>query len=144
VIALVDTCEQEVFPSSRSIAIIWGLRKKVFLSHSTKDKQFVQSLADELKREQIESWLCEIVLNWAKISLRKIEVHDVAAPLRGATIGRPEEQRRLLNAMAACALEGFWFPLTVEIAGLTESEGRAARKVPVGGDPGCDAFIRDE
>ena len=33
---------------------------KVFLSHSTKDKQFVQSLADELKREQIESWLCEV------------------------------------------------------------------------------------
>src|ERR1700737_884574 len=29
--------------------------------------------------------------------------------------------------MAVCALEGFFFPLTVEIAGLTEAEGRAAR-----------------
>src|SRR6516162_2228492 len=33
---------------------------KVFLSHSTKDKQFVQSLADELKAEKIEPWLCEV------------------------------------------------------------------------------------
>jgi hypothetical protein len=33
----------------------------------------------------------------------------------------------MLNAMAVCALEGFWFPLTVEIASLTEAEGRAAR-----------------
>jgi hypothetical protein len=37
-----------------------GYRMKVFLSRSTKDKQFVQSLADELKREQIEPWLCEV------------------------------------------------------------------------------------
>jgi tetratricopeptide (TPR) repeat protein len=55
------------------------------------------------------------------------EVHDVAALLRRAITARPEEQRRLLNAMAVCALEGFWFPLTVKIAGLTEAEGRAAR-----------------
>jgi hypothetical protein len=55
------------------------------------------------------------------------EVHDVAALLRRAITSRPEEQRRLLNAMAVCALEGFWFSLTVEIAGLTEAEGRDAR-----------------
>jgi hypothetical protein len=55
------------------------------------------------------------------------EVHDVAALLRRAITARPKEQLRLLNAMAVCALEGFWFPLTVEIAGLTEAEGRAAR-----------------
>jgi tetratricopeptide (TPR) repeat protein len=55
------------------------------------------------------------------------EVHDVGALLRRAITARPEEQRRLLNAMAVCALEGFWFPLTVEIAGLTEAEGRGAR-----------------
>jgi hypothetical protein len=29
--------------------------------------------------------------------------------------------------MAVCALEGFWLPLTVEIAGLTEAEWRDAR-----------------
>jgi hypothetical protein len=55
------------------------------------------------------------------------EVHDVAALLRRAITARPEEQRRLLNAMAVCALDGFWFPLAVEIAGLTETEGRDAR-----------------
>jgi TIR domain/NB-ARC domain len=55
------------------------------------------------------------------------EVHDVAALLRRAIIARPERERRLLNAMAICALEGFWLPLTVEIAGLTEAEGRDAR-----------------
>jgi hypothetical protein len=55
------------------------------------------------------------------------EVHDVAALLRRAITARPDEQRRLLNAMAVCALEGFWLPLTVEIAGLTETEGRDAR-----------------
>jgi TIR domain len=31
---------------------------KVFLSHSTKDKQFVQTLAAELEAEKIEPWLC--------------------------------------------------------------------------------------
>ena len=55
------------------------------------------------------------------------EVHDVAALLQRAIAARPDQQRRLLNAMAVCALEGFWFPLTVEIAGLTEAEGRDAR-----------------
>jgi len=60
------------------------------------------------------------------------EVHDVAALLRRAITARPEQQRRLLNAMAVCALEGFFFPLTVEIAGLTEAEGRDARNRLVG------------
>jgi tetratricopeptide (TPR) repeat protein len=55
------------------------------------------------------------------------EVHDVGALLRCAITARPEEQRRLLNAMAVCAIEGFWLALTVEIAGLTEAEGRDAR-----------------
>jgi hypothetical protein len=33
---------------------------KVFLSHSTKDKQFVQALAAELEAEKIKPWLCEV------------------------------------------------------------------------------------
>jgi hypothetical protein len=33
---------------------------KVLLSHSTKDKQFVESLTTELKAEKIEPWLCEV------------------------------------------------------------------------------------
>jgi hypothetical protein len=55
------------------------------------------------------------------------EVHDVAAQLRRAITARPEQQRRLLDAMAVCAIEGFWLPLAVEITGLTEAEGRDAR-----------------
>jgi len=55
------------------------------------------------------------------------EVQDVSTLLRRAIVARPEQQRRLLNAMAVCALEGFWFTLTPEIAGLTEAEGRDAR-----------------
>jgi hypothetical protein len=64
-------------------------------------------------------------------SLRN-EVHDVATLLRCAIAARPEEQRRLLNAMGVCVLEGFCLPLTVEIAGLTEAEGRDARNNLVG------------
>jgi len=55
------------------------------------------------------------------------EVHDVADLLRRAITARPEEQRRLLEAMAVCAPEGFWLPLAVQIAGLNEAEGREAR-----------------
>jgi hypothetical protein len=64
---------------------------------------------------------------WLRLERLRNEVHNVAALLRRAITARPEEQRRLLNAMAVCALEGFFFPLTVDIAGLTESEGRDAR-----------------
>jgi tetratricopeptide (TPR) repeat protein len=55
------------------------------------------------------------------------EVHDVAALLRRAITARPEWERRLLYAMAICSPEGFWFPLTLQIAGLSESDGRDAR-----------------
>ena len=55
------------------------------------------------------------------------EVHDVADLLRRAIAARPEVERRLLNAMAVCAIDGFWLSLTVEVAGLTEAEGRDAR-----------------
>jgi TIR domain len=33
---------------------------KVFLSHSTKDHQFVQTFAADLKAEKIEPWICEV------------------------------------------------------------------------------------
>jgi hypothetical protein len=46
---------------------------KVFLSHSTKDKQFVRSLADELQREQIEPWLCEVDIELGANFVAKIE-----------------------------------------------------------------------
>jgi hypothetical protein len=52
--------------------------------------------------------------------------------LRRAIDARPEDQRRLLNAMAVCAIDGFWLALTVEIAGLTEMEGDDARDKLVG------------
>ena len=44
---------------------------KVFLSHSTKDKQFVESLATELEAERIEPWLCEIDIDFGQNFVRK-------------------------------------------------------------------------
>jgi hypothetical protein len=35
-------------------------RMKVSLSHSTKDKQFVQALAAELEAENIQSWIWDV------------------------------------------------------------------------------------
>jgi hypothetical protein len=74
-------------------------------------------------------------------SLRN-EVNDVAALLRRAIAARPEQQRRLLNAMAVCTIEGFWLPLTVDIAGLTEAEGRDARNRLVDASLFADAGSR--
>src|ERR1700687_4806075 len=46
---------------------------KVFLSHSTKDKQFVQALAAELEAEKIEPWLCEIDIELGDNFVAEIE-----------------------------------------------------------------------
>jgi hypothetical protein len=46
---------------------------KVFLSHSTKDKQFVQALAAELETEKIEPWLCEVDIEFGENFVAKIE-----------------------------------------------------------------------
>ena len=46
---------------------------KVFLSHSTKDKQFVEALAAELKAEKIEPWLCEVDIEFGHNFVAKIE-----------------------------------------------------------------------
>jgi TIR domain len=46
---------------------------KVFLSHSTKDKQFVQVLAAELKRERMELWLREIDIDFGQNFVAEIE-----------------------------------------------------------------------
>ena len=48
-------------------------RMKVFLSHSTKDKQFVQTLAAELEAEKIEPWLCEIDIELGDNFVAEIE-----------------------------------------------------------------------
>src|SRR5262245_13375118 len=46
---------------------------KIFLSHSTKDKQFVQTLAHELEAEGIEPWLCEVDIERGDNFVAKIE-----------------------------------------------------------------------
>ena len=46
---------------------------KVFLSHSTKDKQFVQTFAAELKAEKIEPWICEVDVEFGGNFVAKIE-----------------------------------------------------------------------
>jgi TIR domain len=50
-----------------------GHRMKIFLSHSTKDKQFVQTLAHELEAEGIEPWLCEVDVELGDNFVAKIE-----------------------------------------------------------------------
>jgi tetratricopeptide (TPR) repeat protein len=46
---------------------------KVFLSHSTKDQQFVQTFAAELKAEKIEPWICEVDVEFGGNFVAKIE-----------------------------------------------------------------------
>jgi TIR domain len=46
---------------------------KVFLSHSTKDKQFVQALSAELEAEKIEPWLCQVDIELGANFVAKIE-----------------------------------------------------------------------
>ena len=46
---------------------------KVFLSHSTKDKQFVQTLAAELEAEKIEPWLSEVDIELGDNFVAEIE-----------------------------------------------------------------------
>jgi hypothetical protein len=46
---------------------------KVFLSHSTKDKQFVQTFAVELTAEKIEPWICEVDVEFGGNFVAKIE-----------------------------------------------------------------------
>ena len=46
---------------------------KVFLSHSTKDKQFVQALAAELEAEKIEPWICEVDVEFGDNFVAEIE-----------------------------------------------------------------------
>src|SRR5260370_3464139 len=46
---------------------------KVFLSHSTKDKQFVQTLAAELEAEKMERWLWEVDIELGDNFVAKID-----------------------------------------------------------------------
>jgi TIR domain len=46
---------------------------KLFLSHSTKDKIFVEELAAELRASAIEPWLCEIDIEYGENFVAKIE-----------------------------------------------------------------------
>jgi len=46
---------------------------KVFLSHSTKDKEFVQTLAQQLQSVRIEPWLCEVDVLFGDDFVEKIE-----------------------------------------------------------------------
>jgi hypothetical protein len=46
---------------------------KVFLSHSTKDKEFVQALVAELEAENIQSWICEVDVEFGGNFVAKME-----------------------------------------------------------------------
>jgi tetratricopeptide (TPR) repeat protein len=59
------------------------------------------------------------------------EVQDVPGLLERAIEAQGPLEQRLLEASAVCAAEGFWLPLAIKIAGLSEAEGAAARDVLV-------------
>jgi hypothetical protein len=46
---------------------------KLFLSHSTKDKEFVEKLAAELRVNGIEPWLCEVDIELGDNFVAQIE-----------------------------------------------------------------------
>ena len=66
---------------------------KVFLSHSTKDKQFVKTLAAELEAEKIEPWLCEVDIELGQNFVAKIEEGLRDADLKSFS-GRPRPRVR--------------------------------------------------
>ncbi len=51
---------------------------------------------------------------------------DVNALFRTAIESRSEAEQKLLSAGAICVQEGFWLPLAVEVAGLSEDEAEDA------------------
>jgi hypothetical protein len=59
--------------------------------------------------------------------LRIDDIRDVPGLLRKAIAAQSEDERRLLTAAATCVPEGFWLPFAVQVAGLGEEAGRAAR-----------------
>src|ERR1039457_4796117 len=46
---------------------------KLFLSHSTKDKEFVEKLAAELRANDIDPWLCEVDIEYGDNLVAEIE-----------------------------------------------------------------------
>jgi tetratricopeptide (TPR) repeat protein len=55
------------------------------------------------------------------------EIHDVPELMQHAVDCQPEREQKLLQAMAICNADGFWFPLTGQIASLDESDNKEAR-----------------
>jgi tetratricopeptide (TPR) repeat protein len=63
----------------------------------------------------------------AAVSLRLADLRTVADLLQKAIDAQPERERKLLQAAAVCAPDGFWLPLAGQIAGLGDADLRAAR-----------------
>jgi len=63
----------------------------------------------------------------AAVSLRLADLRTVGALLQQSIDAQPERERRLLQAAAVCAPDGFWLPLAGQIAGLGDAELRMVR-----------------
>jgi len=63
----------------------------------------------------------------AAVALQLADLRTVADLLQGAIDAQPERERKLLQAAAVCAPEGFFLPLAGQIAGLGGADLRAAR-----------------
>jgi tetratricopeptide (TPR) repeat protein len=63
----------------------------------------------------------------AAVGLRLADLQTVSDLLQKAIDAQPDRERRLLQAAAVCAPDGFWLPLAGQIAGLADADLRAAR-----------------
>src|SRR5262249_11580193 len=82
---------------------------KVFLSHSTKDKDFVQRLAAALKSAALEPWLCEVDIDKSQNFVAEIDAGlaqcDIAlliwSPDAAASMWTKEEWTSILARQVA-------------------------------------------
>jgi TIR domain len=85
---------------------------RVFLSHSTKDKQFVQALARELEAEKIEPWLCEVDIEFGHNFVAKIEEGlrdaDLTVLFWSPEAARSDWTRLEWTAVTAREISGFF------------------------------------
>ncbi len=63
---------------------------RVFLSHSTKDRDFVEKLEGTLRGESVDPWLCEVDIEYGHNFVAKIEEGLREADLTSTELDMPE------------------------------------------------------
>lgn len=62
-----------------------------------------------------------------KLDQLRTEIHDVPELFQHAITSQPAQDQSLLQAMAVCHPDGFWFPLAADISGLNKAERSESR-----------------